>query len=118
MTADDECDKDDRPWEALGAFRRDCAPHRAELTKLLGTLSMSCVIGSFCLGITAVGGLIFGITACRLAGSDLHKMSAGLMEPGGKGETVMAHARGTAGICCSILFGSLWCLFVVMSLLR
>jgi len=117
MTADDECDKDDRPWEALGAFRRDCAPHRAHLIKLLGILSMSCGIGSFCLGITAVGGLIFGITTCCLAGSDLHKMSAGLMDPGGKGETVIADARGRAGICCSILFGSLWCLFV-MSLLR
>src|SRR5437867_210725 len=92
-TAFDECKDNDRPWESPGAVRRDCEPHRAHLVNLLGALSMACGIGSLCLGITGIAGLILGITACCLATSDLRKMSAGLMDSSGLAETQVGHER-------------------------
>ena len=109
MTATDhESEYEDRPWEAPGAFRRDCAPHRAHLIKLLGTLSMSCGIGSLCFGITAVGGLILGIIAYCLGKSDLRKMSAGLMDPRGQSDTLFGQDCGLSGVMLSGFFGLIW----------
>ncbi|HEV3258190.1 MAG TPA: hypothetical protein VG013_14995, partial [Gemmataceae bacterium] len=47
-----------RPWEQPGAVRRDVAPHRGELLRLLATISLACSAAGVLLVLPAVVGVL------------------------------------------------------------
>src|SRR5262249_15413264 len=86
-------EEDDRPWEQPGAVRRDCAPHRAPLFRLLKTANGLAVVAILlCAPLTLVT-LGVGLTTWILARRDLRAMQAGRMDPAGKAATDRALKR-------------------------
>lgn len=74
---------DARPWEARGAVRRDCAPHRSHILAFLAEVALMLSVFTFCLG--PLGLLTVGLatTVSVLARGDVVKMRAGTMDPAG-----------------------------------
>jgi predicted RNA-binding Zn-ribbon protein involved in translation (DUF1610 family) len=86
---EDLAEEDERPWERRRRWgvRRDCEPHRAVLILVFGIVSL--VIGLL--------GLPFGIAAWIMGHQDLKKMSAGAMDPEGRGLTLAGKICGLIG---------------------
>jgi len=91
------------PWEAPGAYRRDCEPHRGDVLQLLGgvSLMLGC-IGFISLGATAVVGFPLGLLVLYLARRDLAKMKVGNMDPHGESLTDSAWAQACCGALVSL----------------
>jgi hypothetical protein len=86
---EDLAEEDDRPWERRrrAGVRRDCEPHRGVLILVFGIVSL--VLGLL--------GLPFGIAAWIMGHRDLKKMSAGAMDPEGRGLTLAGKICGLIG---------------------
>jgi hypothetical protein len=93
-----------RPWERPGTVRRDVEPHRDRLLRLLGIASLVIPFAGLFLSplIGLVAGVSLGLTVWVLAGRDLAKMEAGLMDPDGRRETKSARRLGLAGVLVSL----------------
>jgi len=114
--AADAFEEDDRPWESPGAVRRDCAPHRAHLIRLLVKASEVCAALSICiLGLPAALGLVIAAVAWRVANSDLKKMAAGLMDPNGRTETSRCLQSASTAMGLNLLIGVAWT-FILLAL--
>jgi hypothetical protein len=103
--ADQQPDASDpRPWQQPGAVRRDCEPHRGRLLRVLGIASLVIPFAGLFLSplIGLVAGVSLGLTVWVLAGSDLAKMAAGLMDPDGQRATLSARRLGLAGVLVSL----------------
>ena len=99
MTADRE---DDRPWEAPGAVRRDCVPHRAGILLPLGVAA--CVLGllsGFFL-LTAPIAISLGAIVRSLSRRDLASIRAGLMDPAAAPNLRTASVLGAGAIAASV----------------
>src|SRR5438874_2142213 len=86
-------DRDERPWEATGAVRRDCKPHRQNLLWTLAILSASLGAFSWVFPLAPFA-LAVSVATWVVAIRDLKKMRAGIMDPAGIG--VAEHARSYA----------------------
>ncbi len=105
-TANYVFEDDDRPWESSGAVRRDCAPHRAHLIRLLVKASEVCAALSICIfGLPAALGLVIAAIAQWMANSDVKKMAAGLMDPNGRTETFRCLQSASAAVGRNLLIG-------------
>jgi hypothetical protein len=74
---------DARPWEARGAVRRDCAPHRSHILAFLAEVALMLSVFTFCLGPLGILTVGLATTVSVLARGDLVKMRAGTMDPSG-----------------------------------
>jgi hypothetical protein len=92
---------EDRPWERHG--RRDARPHRALFLDVMATASVLCSIFSLCLLIPALLGLPLAIASLVLTRQDLNQMRAGLMDPGGKGQTEGARTWAGWGLLLNLI---------------
>jgi hypothetical protein len=92
-------DKEDRPWERTdGPGRLDSEPHRANLIKTLGIMSIVCAPGVIGGGILAVAlGLGLGIAAWLMARRDLTRMRAAQMDRRGEASTRAGRILGIVG---------------------
>jgi hypothetical protein len=94
-------DTDDRPWERFGAARRDSAPHRGPLLRLLGLATLGLGLASLCCFPLAIplAPLVLGVslTAELLARRDLRAMEDGRMDIRGLAATVEAGENARAG---------------------
>src|SRR5262249_4944345 len=113
-----ELQHEDRPWEAPGAVRRDCEPHRAHLIRLIGAISLTCGLLSICFGLTAIPATVAAMAAWNMANSDLRKMSRGLMDPSGRETTTNGKECAQAGVGFSIICGGMWILILIPQLCR
>lgn len=108
---------DPRPWEEAGRVRRDCEPHRGPMLRGLGIVSVVLVpvgaLASPLIGVVA--GVALGLTVWVLAGRDLARMDAGVMDPEGRRETQSARRLGLAGVLAS--FGLLALVVLVVAAL-
>src|SRR5262249_39908409 len=93
-----------RPWEETGVVRRDCEPHRGELLRLIGIGSLAAPLAGLLLSplLGFLAGISLGATVWVLAGGDLAKMEAGLMDPEGRRVTRTARRLGLAGVLVSL----------------
>jgi hypothetical protein len=90
---EDLSEDDARPWERRSRYagvRRDCEPHRGTLILVLG------IIGIVALMVCAPLGLPLAVAAWVMGQRDLKKMTAGVMDPQGRGLT-------QAGWICGII---------------
>src|SRR5262249_57382223 len=85
-----------RRYDDYDSPRRNTAPHRGGTILTLGILSL---VLAFC----APAGLILGILAAALGGSDLGQIRRGEMDRDGQGTTQAAQICGILGIVLSIL---------------
>jgi hypothetical protein len=76
--------EDDRPWEAPGAVRRDCEPHRGAALYALGLVALVLGFLSGCLLVTAPVALALGVVVRVLARRDMRSIQAGLTDPAGE----------------------------------
>src|SRR5262249_18388158 len=113
VMANDFGNGEPRPWELPGAVRRDCAPHRAGLLKMLAAISVVCGLLSFCLVVPSVIGLPCGLLTLILAERDQREMRAGRMDPRGSKETADAGSLGLFGVVCSLVCPLMWAGFLV-----
>jgi hypothetical protein len=106
-----------RPWEEPGMVRRDCEPHRGGVLRALGIASLVVPPAGLLIAplIGFVGGIALGLTVWALAGRDLAKMDAGLMDPDGRRATMSARRLGLTGVLVSL--GMLVLLVLVVSAL-
>jgi hypothetical protein len=95
--------EDGRPWEWPGAVRRDCAPHRGRLLRVLGGVSLVCGFLALTLGVPGVVGLPLSVTVLVLAGRDQGRMLQGLLDPFGWTETEKAGSLALRGLFLSIV---------------
>jgi hypothetical protein len=105
---------DFRPWEQPGAVRRDREPHRGPLLLLLGRIGSLCAMLTPVLVVPGVVGLSLGLTVWLLAGADLAKMRAGLMDPAGRQQSERARWHGLV----AALFAACWLVIAVTLLVR
>jgi hypothetical protein len=92
---------EDIPW-----LRRDAEPHRGPLLKLLANIADVLAILSICLVFPSLLGLALGLVVRAVAGWDLKKMDAGLMDPRGLEEVKSAQGMGTrAALLNGIVLG-------------
>jgi hypothetical protein len=103
-------DADDRPWEQPGAFRLDCEPHRGNLLRFLGGLSLllgvASVGGFACVPLAAPMALVasgIGAAVNALACRDLRAMDAGRRDPRRRKQTRDARTRARVGLICGLL---------------
>jgi hypothetical protein len=98
-------DRDDlpRPWERPGAVRRDCEPHRGQLLRVLGAVSLVCGILSLMLAVSGVIGLPLAVAVLVLSGRDLARMRRGLLDPAGRVETERAWVLALEGLVLSVV---------------
>ena len=99
-------------------MRRDCEPDRGRLLECLAVAGL--LLGGLSLPLIVPGllGAPLGIVTWVLAGRDLEKMRAGLMDPRGQWPTRMARQLGfvaallSAGgpLLCGLLIGALYLL--------
>jgi hypothetical protein len=76
-------------------------PHRGTAILVLGIVGLVVgLLGSFCCGIFGIAGCVCGIIAWVMANKDLKEMTAGTMDPSGRG---MAQAGKICGIISVIL---------------
>jgi hypothetical protein len=96
-------EKDDRPWERPGAFRRDCEPHRGELLNKLGLTAGW--FGFFSMGIPPflLVGLALGVGVWVVAQRDLAEMSRGVRDPAGSKETKAGRAHAIQGVVLGLV---------------
>jgi hypothetical protein len=92
-----------RPWEERGAVRRDCAPHRGNVLRLLGGVALACGGLSWCLAVPALIGLPLGVAVWVVVQRDLDRMKAGAMDPQGRALTLQAMDWGIAGAVLSFM---------------
>ena len=94
---------DPRPWQEPGAVRRDCEPHRGEMLRGLGILSVVMPFTALLVSplIGFIAGVALGLTVWVLAGRDLARMDAGQMDPDGRRLTRSARRLGLAGVLVS-----------------
>ena len=93
-----------RPWEQPGVVRRDCEPHRGGMLRGLGIVSLILPLAFLLLSplLGFVAGVSLGLTVWVLAGRDLAKMDAGLMDSDGRRATKSARRLGLAGVLVSL----------------
>jgi hypothetical protein len=96
-----------RPWERLGAVRRDCEPHRGFLLLVLAFTVLFCWFLSLLL-IPALIGVILASLGWWMAVVDLGKMEKGLLAPDGKEETERALFMCLRGLLLNLLIVFLW----------
>src|SRR5262245_11632620 len=79
-----QADDGPREWEARGAVRRDCEPHRGPLLTLLSVTGL--ILGglSICLAVPALAALPLGAASWAMAARDLAEMGAGRMDRAGR----------------------------------
>jgi hypothetical protein len=92
---------DPRPWERPGAVRRDCAPHRGRLLRVLGGVSLVCGILAPVLMLPGLIGLPLSVAVLVLSGRDLARMRRGLLDPSGRAETEKARGLAFGGLVLS-----------------
>jgi hypothetical protein len=95
--------EDDRPWEQLGAVRRDVKPHRGDLLRLLGTASLVCGFLTPALLVPGVVGLPLAVAVLMLAHRDLGRMGRGVLDPAGKVETEKAKHHALVGLFLNVI---------------
>jgi hypothetical protein len=102
-----------RPWERPGAVRRDCEPGRGGWLLLLSGAALACSFSAICLAVPALVGLPLGVAVWSMAGHDLARMRAGLLDPAGR--AAAEEARGQAfvavvmALTCLVVHGlMLW----------
>lgn len=78
------------PTEAQPVTQKPLAPHRGVLILILGILSIFCC-------------LICGIVAWVMGNNDLRQMTAGTMDPSGRGLTNAGKICGIVGIAIQIV---------------
>jgi hypothetical protein len=95
---------DPRPWLQPGAVRRDCEPHRGGLLRGLGIVSLVVPFAGLVISpaIGIVAGVSLGLTIWVLAGRDLAKMDAGVMDPNGRRQTRSSRRWALAGVLVSV----------------
>jgi hypothetical protein len=108
--AEAELPGDDRPWEKPGGVRRDCQPHRSGMLLFLATVSILCSLFS-CLLLPGLIGLPLAISVSISARRDLGKMKAGLMDPGGEPQTLVARYYADLGTGLTLAFSIAIALF-------
>src|SRR5262245_52620816 len=94
---------DPRPWERPGAVRRDCAPHRGRLLRVLGAIALVCGILALLLAVPGLVGLPLSVAVLRLSGRDLARMRRGLLDPAGRAETERAGDLAIGGLFLSVI---------------
>jgi hypothetical protein len=99
---------EDRPWEQIGAVRRDCEPHRGTFLNALATIGLIFSVLSCFGGLAAIFGLPMCITAWILAEQDLKKIRARIMDPAGGRLVGGARLAAIDGVILSLGFGTLW----------
>jgi hypothetical protein len=98
------------PWDLPdGPGRLDSEPHRGNLVRILGQLSISCfpaflylsaLAATARIGLAVGGfGLILGIVAWVLGAEDLARIRAGEMDRRGEAATRRGRNSGRAGAC-------------------
>ncbi len=75
--------EDARPWEAPGAVRRDCEPHRGTFLLALAIVSSAVAVLSLITVAPALLSLPLGAWVRAGARRDLGQMRAGFMDPAG-----------------------------------
>jgi hypothetical protein len=117
-------ERDFRPWEQLGTFRRDCDPHRGPLLLWSGRAGLACGLLALFLPILALGalgwagglalvllfdltGLGLGAAVNVLARRDLASMGAGTMDPAGWHDTSVAQGTAFGALIVSTVAGLL-----------
>ena len=82
---------DSEPWQQPGALPRDVEPHRGPTLLMLANAALLSSLLTVCLPGALVLAFVLGILGYWLAGKDLEKMRAGLLDPSGR--TVAWRAR-------------------------
>jgi hypothetical protein len=99
------------PWERVGALRRDVDSHRGGLVLTLGVAGM---IASG-IHVLSVIGVPLSVTAWVMGQSDLKRMRANQLDPGGAGLTQAGRICGIIGTCLGLLW---WLLGLLLLSLR
>jgi hypothetical protein len=93
-----------RPCERWGAARRDCAPHRGNVL-LLAWVAWGLRLSSFCLVVTGWAVLPLAGAVHWLAPRDLERMTAGTMDPNGKGQAQQAQKLAWQALAFGVVGG-------------
>jgi hypothetical protein len=105
---------DDRPWERLGAPRRDCVPHRAGLVFSLGLLALILGVLSFWLLLTAAIVWPLAGAVCAMARQDLREMRAGAMDPAGEDDVSKGRECALYGAALGVVGALMWAMILSM----
>ena len=105
--------EDAKAWQLPEWVRRDCEPHRSEMLKGLGLISLFAGLASFFFvpALVAVG---VGISVLVMAKRDREKMRNGLMDPRGEGQLRVAEAHAWEGILLGVAFVAFALLWIFM----
>jgi hypothetical protein len=103
-----EPEGEEPPWEQPGTFRLDCEPHRGPLLRAFGLVSLVTGFLSFCILPLAIVSAAVGLSVCLIAGKDMAKMQAGLMDPSGRTLVWDASGSGAGGATTGILAILFW----------
>jgi len=88
-------------------------PHRGTAILVLGIVGLVIgLLGSFCCAIFGIAGLICGIIAWVMANKDLKEMSAGRMDPSGRGITQAGKICGIISVILTIVMFLISLLFI------
>ena len=101
-------DDHQQPWQRPGAVRRDIEPHRGRLLLMLANAALVSGVASACLPGALVLAFVLGLLAYGLAGSDLRKMRAGLLDPSGRDDAVRARQRSLLALFVGLAAECLW----------
>jgi hypothetical protein len=96
--------EDERPWEQLGALRRDYEPHRGHLLLTCAVASAVCSPFAFLLVCPGLFTLPATVVICWLAGRELAEVAAGRMDPGGARWLVVARFAAAMGAGFTLVF--------------
>ncbi|MHC4693548.1 MAG: hypothetical protein ACYS67_12470 [Planctomycetota bacterium] len=89
-------------------------PHRGTAILVLGIVGLVIgLFGSFCCGIFAIAGCICGIIAWVMGNKDLKEMSAGRMDPSGRGITQAGKICGIISVILAIVMFLISLLFLL-----
>jgi hypothetical protein len=103
---------DPRPWEQPGAVRRDAAPHRGELLRLLATISLAFSAAGVLFLVPALVGVPLAFRVSSMASRDLDRMGGGQLDPRGRAVTHAAFVRAeialVLGMVAPLLCICLW----------
>jgi hypothetical protein len=104
------------PWEQPGAVRRDCEPHRGDLLRVVGILSLWLGWLSFCFFPLSWLVVPVGLATWAVAPRDLLEMRAGRMDPQGEVETAEGKSKALIAVYWSLILaapGNLLLLFAL-----
>ncbi len=101
------------PTQSQPQTEQPLAPHRSTVILVLGIVGLVIgLLGSFCCGIFGIAGLICGIIAWVMANKDLTEMTAGRMDPTGRGMTQAGKICGIISVIIGIVMFLISLLFL------